>query len=45
MVLAEERQAARDRRDWVTADNLRQRIAALGWNVIDTSEGTRLAHR
>ncbi len=45
MVLAEERQAARDRRDWATADSLRQHIAALGRNVLDTPEGTRLAHR
>ncbi len=45
MVLAEERKVARDRRDWATADSLRQRIAALGWNVLDTPQGTRLAHR
>ncbi len=34
--------AARARRDWVTADALRARIAALGWQVEDTAEGPRV---
>ncbi|MBI4770804.1 MAG: hypothetical protein HY784_10455 [Chloroflexi bacterium] len=42
LALVEERQAARARRDWATADDLRQRIAASGWNVQDTPEGPRL---
>ncbi len=45
LMLAEERQAARGRRDWVMADELRGRIAASGWAVLDTSEGPRLELR
>jgi hypothetical protein len=37
--LARERQAARARRDWLTADELRARITALGWQVRDTDAG------
>ncbi len=33
------REAARARRDWPEADALRQRIAALGWQVLDTRDG------
>ena len=40
--LVQQRQAARERRDWATADALREQIAALGWRVIDTPEGPRL---
>jgi len=43
MALAEERAAARARRDWAAADRLREQIAALGWQVQDTPEGPRLA--
>jgi hypothetical protein len=39
LALIQEREAARARRDWATADALRQRIAALGWQVRDTPEG------
>lgn len=42
LALVESRQAARAARDWATADGLRERIAALGWRVIDTPEGPRL---
>jgi hypothetical protein len=42
LTLVEERQAARARRDWAAADELRQQIAALGWQVQDTPEGPRL---
>ncbi len=42
LALATQRQAARARREWVTADELRQRIAALGWKVLDTPDGTHL---
>lgn len=42
LALVEQRQAARERRDWPTADALRERIATLGWRVIDTPEGPRL---
>jgi len=40
--LVEERVAARARRDWSTADALRDRITALGWQVLDTQHGPRL---
>jgi hypothetical protein len=41
--LAQEREAARTRRDWATADDLRERIATLGWEVRDTAAGPELA--
>lgn len=42
VVLAAEREAARARREWATADALRRQIAALGWRVLDTRDGPRL---
>jgi hypothetical protein len=41
--LVEEREAARTRRDWAASDDLRERIAAAGWEVRDTSSGPELA--
>jgi hypothetical protein len=40
--LADERQAARERKDWSAADDYRRRIADLGWTVQDTPEGPKL---
>lgn len=40
--LVDARQAAREQRDWATADTLRDEIAALGWAVLDTEEGPQL---
>ncbi len=40
--LAEERRQARLAKDWAAADQLRDRIAALGWAVRDTPEGFEL---
>jgi cyanophycinase-like exopeptidase len=37
--LIEEREVARERKDWAKADELRQRILASGWRVNDTPEG------
>jgi hypothetical protein len=37
--LVEEREAARARRDWAKSDELRDRIAALGWQIRDTAAG------
>ena len=37
--LVEERQTARLRKDWEEADNLRQKMAELGWQVTDTMGG------
>ena len=40
--LSIERQQARERKDWVTADAIRDQIAMLGWGVKDTPEGSIL---
>jgi cyanophycinase-like exopeptidase len=40
--LLAQRQEARARKDWPAADALRQQIAALGWQVVDTPEGPKL---
>ncbi len=38
--LLQERAAARGRRDWSTADALRDRIRALGWEPVDSAHGS-----
>ena len=38
--LLQQRAAARAARDWVAADVLRDQIRALGWDAIDTSDGS-----
>jgi len=43
LALAQQREAARARRDWAAADDLRQRIVALGWQVQDTGTGPALS--
>jgi hypothetical protein len=43
LALAQDREAARARRDWAAADDLRQRIVALGWQVRDTGAGPALS--
>jgi hypothetical protein len=40
--LLQQRQEARLRRDWLAADTFRSQIAALGWKVIDSPEGSQL---
>jgi cysteinyl-tRNA synthetase len=40
--LALEREQARKRRDFATADHLRAKIAALGYVIEDTPRGPRL---
>ena len=40
-LLVELRAAARERRDWATADNIRQRLNELGVSLEDTAEGTK----
>jgi hypothetical protein len=40
--LVEARQAARLRRDWTAADSLREQVAGLGWQILDTTEGTKV---
>ncbi len=43
--LAEERERARAERDFAAADELRERIAALGWEVRDGGQGYELRPR
>jgi len=45
LALVQERQAARARSDWATADALRTRVAELGWSIRDTDQGPRLDPR
>jgi cyanophycinase-like exopeptidase len=40
--LVEERQAARLRKDWSAADQLRDQIAYLGWSIVDSPEGLKI---
>jgi GT2 family glycosyltransferase len=40
--LADERAEARSRRDWETADRLRDELRALGWEVVDSAAGSGL---
>jgi len=42
LALVQARQDARQRKDWATADQLRQQIAQMGWQVVDTLEGPKL---
>jgi cysteinyl-tRNA synthetase len=43
--LARRRDVARAERDFATADALRDELIGLGYEVLDTPEGTRLRHR
>jgi cysteinyl-tRNA synthetase len=40
--LAEERENARRQKNWKRSDELRDRISALGWEVRDTKDGSKL---
>jgi cyanophycinase-like exopeptidase len=40
--LLDERQAARAHQEWEVADAIRAQIAAMGWRVLDTPEGTQV---
>ncbi len=42
LALAEQRQAARVRHDWASADRLRNKIEELGWQVQDTAAGPKV---
>jgi hypothetical protein len=42
IVLAEQRATARAKKDWAESDQLREKIAALGWVVQDSKDGYRL---
>jgi cysteinyl-tRNA synthetase len=41
----EEREAARTAKDYARADELRDRLSELGWEVRDSSDGARLLRR
>jgi cysteinyl-tRNA synthetase len=43
--LLEERQEARAARDFVRADEIRDRLAEMGWEVRDSADGPRLVPR
>jgi hypothetical protein len=40
--LVEQREAARERKDWLRADRLRDEILELGWQIKDTPQGPAL---
>ncbi len=40
--LLNERQTARQEKDWIAADNLREKINSLGWRVEDTVNGQQV---
>jgi len=42
LALAEQRDAARQARDFQAADDLREQITAAGWRAVDTASGTQL---
>lgn len=43
LALAEQRKAARERKDFAESDRLREKILTLGWLVQDSREGQKLA--
>ena len=45
VALAEQRAAARKAKDWALADQLRDQIAALGWEVKDTPKGPQFVKK
>jgi hypothetical protein len=42
LALLAQRQIARAQQDWAQSDALRQQLAGLGWQVLDTPQGPRL---
>jgi cysteinyl-tRNA synthetase len=45
MQLAEARIQARLAKDWRKSDELRDKLAALGWEARDTKEGQKITQR
>ncbi|HVB77487.1 MAG TPA: hypothetical protein VNI34_06770 [Candidatus Nitrosotalea sp.] len=43
--LVQDREDARRRRDWAQADQIRAELAALGWDAVDSADGTSLRSR
>jgi cysteinyl-tRNA synthetase len=42
LALVEARQAARQQKDWAASDEIRQKLAGLGWQVKDTPNGPQI---
>jgi cysteinyl-tRNA synthetase len=42
LALVEEREHLRANNDWAAADVLRDQLAQMGWQVLDTPSGPRL---
>lgn len=42
LALLPQRKAAKQAKDWATADRIRDQIAAAGWKIVDTAQGPRL---
>jgi hypothetical protein len=42
LTLVEKREEARNNRDWKTADRLRKLITDVGWQVMDTPDGSKI---
>jgi cysteinyl-tRNA synthetase len=43
--LVQERDAARGKKDFALSDEIRERLTGMGWEVMDTSEGTNVRPR
>ena len=44
-VLVDERDRARAAKDFVRSDEIRERLTAMGWEVMDSADGTRVRPR
>jgi cysteinyl-tRNA synthetase len=42
VALLDKRKAAKASKDWATADQIRDEIAAAGWKIVDAADGARL---
>jgi cysteinyl-tRNA synthetase len=42
LALLPQRKAAKQAKDWATADRIRDQVAAAGWKIVDTPSGARL---
>jgi len=42
VALLDKRQEAKTEKDWTAADQIRDKIAAAGWKIVDTPSGARL---
>ncbi|MGC3970499.1 MAG: cysteine--tRNA ligase [Pirellulales bacterium] len=42
LALLAQRKAAKQARDWATADRIRDQVAAAGWKIVDAPSGARL---